>query len=66
MNIELLEKAKEKIPSNPVLVNMISKRVRQLNNGFSPYVKPLGANEDKLDIALREICEGCLIAEMDF
>ena len=66
MNKELLEKAKVKIGSIPVLVNMISKRVRQLNAGMRPYLKPLNSNEDKVDLALREISEGKLIAEIDF
>ena len=66
MNMELLETAKNRIHSVPVLVNMVSKRVRQLNAGFRPYVKPERPNEDKLDIALREIAEGKLIAEMEF
>lgn len=66
MNIELLEQAKSRIPNVPVLINMVSKRVRQLNSGFRPYIKPLHPNEDKLDIALREIGEGKLIAEMEF
>lgn len=66
MNVELLEAAKARVPSIPVLINMVSKRVKQLNNGFRPYVKPQSANEEKLDIALREIAEGKLIAEMDF
>ncbi len=50
----------------PVLINMVSKRVRQLNTGFRPYVKPQSPNEEKVDIALREIAEGKLIAEIDF
>ena len=66
MNTQLLEKAKERVPSVPVLINMLSKRVRQLNSGFRPYVKPQSPNEDKVDTALREIAEGKLIAEMDF
>lgn len=66
MNVELLEQAKERIPSIPVLVNMVSKRVRQLNAGLRPYVKPKFPNEDRLDIALREIAEGKLIAEVNF
>jgi len=45
---------------------MVSKRVKQLNSGFRPYVKPSGPDEDKLDIALREIAEGKIIAEMEF
>ncbi len=57
MNIELLTKAKERVPSIPVLINMVSKRVRQLNGGFRPYVKPESPDEEKVDIALREIAE---------
>ncbi len=66
MNKELLEKAKVKIGSIPVLVNMVSKRVRQLNAGMRPYLKPLSSNEDRVDLALREIADGKLIAEIDF
>lgn len=66
MNIDLLEAAKARVPSIPVLINMVSKRVRQLNAGFRPYVKPAFPGEEKLDIALREIAEGTIIAEMDF
>jgi len=66
LNTELLERAKERVPSTPVLVNMVSKRVRQLIAGMRPYIKPDSPNEDKLDIALREIAEGLIIAEMDF
>jgi DNA-directed RNA polymerase subunit omega len=66
MDMELLEKAKQRVASVPVLINMVSKRVRQLNSGQRPYVKPASLNEDKMDTALREIAEGKLIAEMDF
>lgn len=66
MNLELLEKARVRFPSVPVLINLVSKRVRQLNNGERPLVKPLSAEEDKTDIALREIAEGLLICEVDF
>ena len=65
MNLELLEAARVCVPSVPILVNMISKRVKQLNAGMRPYVKPLSQDEDKLDIALREIAEGKVIAELD-
>ena len=64
--MQLLEEAKARVPSLPVLINMVSKRVRQLNAGFRPYVKPASPDEDKMDIALREIAEGKLIAEIDF
>lgn len=66
MNLELLEKAKTRIPSVPVLVNLISKRVRQLNGGMHPLVKPASPDEDRLDTALREVAEGKIIAEVDF
>jgi DNA-directed RNA polymerase subunit omega len=66
MNEQLLEAARVRVPSIPVLVNMVSKRVKQLNTGFRPYVKPSGPDEEKVDIALREIAEGKLMAEMDF
>ncbi len=66
MNVELLDQAKTRVGSVPVLINMISKRVKQLNAGFRPYVKPMSLDEEKVDIAMREIAEGKLIAEMDF
>lgn len=66
MNVELLDQAKTRVGSVPVLINMVSKRVKQLNAGFRPYVKPKSLDEEKVDIALREIADGLLIAEMDF
>ncbi|MBO5905488.1 MAG: DNA-directed RNA polymerase subunit omega [Kiritimatiellae bacterium] len=66
MNSELLKKAHEKIRSTPVLVNLISKRERELINGAKPLVRPNSLDEDKCDIALREVAEGKLIAEIDF
>ena len=56
MNPEFLKKALEKVGNTGVLVNLISRRVRQLNYGARSYlVNPgiLGA----ADIALREIIE---------
>jgi DNA-directed RNA polymerase subunit K/omega len=66
MNTELLKKAHERVPSIPVLVNLVSKRMHDLINGQKPLVKPLSAEEDKCDIALREVAEGKLISEIDF
>ena len=66
MNIQLLDQAKGRVSCVPVLINMVSKRVRQLNEGFQPYVRPLSQDEEKVDIALREIAEGKLIAEISF
>ena len=66
MNAELLKKAHEKIPSVPVLVNLISKRERELINGAKPLIRPESLDVDKCDIALQEVAEGKLIAEIDF
>ena len=66
MNAELIEKAKLKVASVPLLVNIVSRRVRQLNAGMRPYLKPLTPNEEKVDIALREIVEDKLTAEIGF
>ena len=65
MNIALLEQAKARVPSVPVLVNMVSMRFRQLNEGMRPQVKPF-PEEDRLDLVLREIAEGKLQSEYDF
>lgn len=65
MNLELLEATRNRVPSIPVLINMVSLRVRQLNAGARPYVKRLSKDEEKVDIALREIMEGKLTAEIE-
>ena len=65
MNIELLETARQRVPSMPVLINMISQRVHQLIAGFRPLVKPEKPNEDIEDIAIREIAEGKLVVEIE-
>ena len=66
MNVELLKKAHERVPSVPVLVNLVSKRVKQLINGEKPLVRPLSSDEDKVDKALREVADGKIISEIDF
>ena len=53
MDSKLLKAAHEKIPSVPVLVNLISKRERELINGAKPLIKPESLDVDKCDIALR-------------
>lgn len=57
MRDEYLLKAREVIPDPYVLVNVVSRRVKQLRRGARPLVESL----EKLaieDIALREIYEG--------
>ena len=55
MNIELLKKAHERVASIPVLVNLISKRTKQLIAGEKPLVRPISSDEEKVDTALREV-----------
>ena len=60
MNSELCKKAAEKVGNPNVLVNLISRRVRQLNSGGGGLSRPLVtdiANLGAADIALREILE---------
>ena len=67
MNAELCKKAAEKVGNPNVLVNLISRRVRQLNSGGGGLSRPLVANADHLgaaDIALREILEDKIGWEM--
>ncbi len=79
MDAKLLKAAHEKIPSVPVLVNLVSKRERELINGAKPLVNPTtlltdddrakgrsALDLDKCDIALAEVAAGKLIAEIDF
>ena len=62
MNSELLNQALEKVGNPDFLVNLISRRVRQLNassGGSQPSPLVLGTeNQGAADIALREIGEG--------
>jgi DNA-directed RNA polymerase subunit omega len=61
MNAALVTAALEKILNPNVLVNLVSRRVRQLNSGGGGTRSPLVANTANLgaaDIALREIIEG--------
>jgi len=62
MRVQLVEKATEVIPDIPMLINMVSKRVRQLNNGRSPLI-PLVERMGNADIALTEIIEGKIVID---
>ena len=62
MQSHLLEKA-EKVVNNPqILVNIISRRVRQLSNGHRPLVEVL-PRMGLSDIALTEVIEGKITYE---
>jgi DNA-directed RNA polymerase subunit omega len=61
MNAELVKKALEKVLNPNALVNLVSRRVRQLNSGGGGTSQPLVADVGNLgvaDIALRELVEG--------
>jgi DNA-directed RNA polymerase subunit omega len=63
MKQSLVQDALKTVQSPQVLVNIISKRVRQLGQGFRPLV----AFDPKLtfmDVALKEVAEGKLGYEM--
>ncbi len=63
MKQSLVQDALKVVQSPQVLVNIVSKRVRQLGQGFRPLV----AYDPKLtfmDVALKEVAEGKLGFEM--
>ena len=60
MNAELQKKALEKVGNPNLLINIVSRRVRQLNSGSGGISRPLIPDAQGLgaaDIALREIIE---------
>ena len=67
MNAALVTKALEKVLNPNVLVNLVSRRVRQLNSGGGRASRPLVADTTHLgaaDVALTEIIEGKMGWEM--
>lgn len=60
MNIELTRKALEKVGNPHILINLVSRRVRQISMGGGGHSRPLveaSATMDLADIALLEIIE---------
>ena len=64
MNFDYLDAANQKITIKPLLVNTVSRRVKQLNQGMRPMVKPDHPHQENLDIALKEVAEGLLTSEI--
>ena len=67
MNATLVKKALEIVLNPNVLVNLVSRRVRQLNSGGGRASRPLVSdvlNLGAADIALTEIIEGKMGFEM--
>mgnify|MGYP000179031345 FL=1 len=56
MRDDYLKAAREKISDPNILVNVVSRRVKQLKSGFKPLVESL-ERLDPEDIALREIID---------
>ena len=59
----LMDKAQERMPNIPLLVNVVARRVRQLNSGQRPMVKPESQQTSNFELALREVSDGKLAAE---
>lgn len=67
MNAELCKRALEKVGDPNILVNVVSRRVRQLLSGSGGLSRPLVSQAENLapvDIALLEIAEGKLVWEL--
>ncbi|MFV1994500.1 MAG: DNA-directed RNA polymerase subunit omega [Verrucomicrobiales bacterium] len=62
MKTKLVEKAMEIVPEPPVLINMVSRRVRQLNMGRPPLIRVV-ERMGQADIALTEIIEGKIVLD---
>lgn len=65
MKAELVKAANEVIPNQQILVNMVSRRVRQLCLGHRPLVE-FAPGLGHADIALTEIASGKLAFESTF
>jgi DNA-directed RNA polymerase subunit omega len=63
MTTQLLQEAAQVIPNQQLLINVVSKRVRQLGLGHRPMVE-VGPRSSLTDIALKEIIAGKLTFEM--
>jgi len=67
LNSELTKKALEKVGNPNVLINLVSRRVRQLNSGSGALSRPLLSDVGNMslsDIALSEIIEDKIGFEM--
>ncbi len=62
MTTQLLQEAAQVIPNPQLLINVVSKRVRQLGLGHRPMVE-VGLKASLTDIALKEIIAGKLTYE---
>lgn len=61
MNPQLVQQANQVISDPHLLINVVSRRVRQLGSGSRPMVPQSAMREGSADIALREIISGKLL-----
>ena len=67
MNSDICRRALEKVPNPNILVNLVSRRVRQLTSGGGTGSRPLLADTAGLgaaDIAMLELIEGKMEYEL--
>ena len=64
MTTQLLHEAAKVIPNQQLLINVVSKRVRQLGLGHRPMVESVALHGSLTDIALKEIIAGKLTYEL--
>jgi DNA-directed RNA polymerase subunit omega len=60
MKAQYIDEASQMIPEHQVLINMVSRRVRQLNAGSRPLIE-VEPGTGLADIALQEIAQGKVI-----
>jgi DNA-directed RNA polymerase subunit omega len=63
MREDYMKQAQQAIPNVNILINLVSRRVKQLRRGNKPLVDSLEHLEPE-DIALREIIEGRVSFEL--
>ena len=63
MKSKYLESAQQRVPNPELLVNLVSRRVRQLAQGHRPITQT-DPKMDFAEIALKEISEGKVSYEM--
>ncbi len=64
MRNDYLQSAQSVIPDPNILINVVSRRAKQLKNGYKPLIESLERLSAE-DIALREIIEGKISYQLD-
>ncbi len=64
MRSDLIQQAQLIYPDPPLLINIVSKRVKQLNQGRSPLV-PTTPSMGMADVALMEIISGKIVVDRE-